>query len=132
MKKEINNYNNKNKDGWAPIHIAAKHANYICLDWIGYINEILEKKNKKKIDINIPGKKNWTALHLVISSYKYSEFIKLIELGCNVFLKNSDGKSPRFITNNFFLSKVLYIKEHVVYPYLRFPDKFPRNLTISV
>ena len=124
IEKGVNNYNNKNKDGWAPIHIAAKHANYICLEWIGYINEILEKKNKKKIDINIPGKKNWTALHLVISSYKYSEFIKLIELGCNVFLKNSDGKSPRFITNNFFLSKMLYIKEYEL-----FNNKYINNNT---
>ena len=114
IEQGLDNYNNKNKDGWAPIHIAAKHANFVCLEWIGFINKILEKKNKKLIDVNIKGKKNWTALHLVISSYKYSECIKLLNLGSNVFAKNSDGRSPRYITNNFFLSKMLYIKENEI------------------
>ena len=115
IEQGLDNYNNKNKDGWAPIHIAAKHANFVCLDWIGFINKILLKKNKNIIDINIKGKKNWTALHLVISSYKYSECVKLLNLGGNVFDKNSDGRTPRYITNNFFLSKMLYTKEYNIY-----------------
>jgi len=115
IEQGLDNYNNKNKDGWAPIHIAAKHANFVCLDWIGFINKILLKKNKNIIDINIKGKKNWTALHLVISSYKYSECVKLLNLGGNVFDKNSDGRTPRYITNNFFLSKMLYMKENNIY-----------------
>ena len=115
IEQGLDNYNNKNKDGWAPIHIAAKHANFVCLDWIGFINKILVKKNRKIIDINIKGKKNWTALHLVISSYKYSECVKLLNLGGNVFDKNSDGRTPRYITNNFFLSKMLFTKEKNIY-----------------
>ena len=115
IEQGLDNYNNKNKDGWAPIHIAAKHANFVCLDWIGFINKILLKKNRNIIDINIKGKKNWTALHLVISSYKYSECVKLLNLGGNVFDKNSDGRTPRYITNNFFLSKMLYTKENNIY-----------------
>ena len=59
----LNNYNSKNKDGWAPIHIAAKHGNFVCLEWIGFINNVLLKKNKEIIDINATGEKNWTALH---------------------------------------------------------------------
>ena len=122
IEQGLNNYNNKNKDGWAPIHIAAKHGNLFCLEWIGFINKILLKKNKEIIDINITGKKNWTALHLVVSSYKYSECIKLLDLGSNVFARNSDWKTPRYITNNFFLSKMLYIKEYAIYF-----EKFNKN-----
>ena len=115
IEQGLDNYNNKNKDGWAPIHIAAKHANFVCLEWIGFINKILEKKKKKLIDVNIKGKKNWTALHLVVSSYKYTECIQLLNLGSNVFAKNSDGRSPRYITNNFFLAKMLNMKENDIY-----------------
>ena len=115
IEQGLDNYNNKNKDGWAPIHIAAKHGNYVCLEWIGFINKILSKKNKKIIDVNITGKKNWTALHLVVSSYKYSECMKLLNLGSNVFSQNSDGRKPRYITNNFFLTKMLYMKEYEIY-----------------
>ena len=115
IEQGLNNYNNKNKDGWAPIHIAAKHGNFFCLEWIGFINKILLKKNKEIIDINITGKKNWTALHLAVSSYKYSECIKMLNLGSNVFARNSDWKTPRYITNNFFLSKMLYMKEYELY-----------------
>ena len=115
IEQGLDNYNNKNKDGWAPIHIAAKHANFVCLEWIGFINKILEKKKKKLIDVNIKGKKNWTALHLVVSSYKYTECIQLLNLGSNVFARNSDGRSPRYITNNFFLAKMLNLKENNIY-----------------
>ena len=115
IEQGLDNYNSKNKDGWAPIHIAAKHANFVCLEWIGFINKILEKKKKKLIDVNIKGKKNWTALHLVVSSYKYTECIQLLNLGSNVFAKNSDGRSPRYITNNFFLAKMLNMKENDIY-----------------
>ena len=65
--------------------------------------------------MNITGKKNWTALHLVVSSYKYSECMKLLNLGSNVFSRNSDGRKPRYITNNFFLTKMLYMKEYEIY-----------------
>ena len=34
IEQGLSNYNSKNKDGWAPIHIAAKHGNFVCLEWI--------------------------------------------------------------------------------------------------
>ena len=105
IEQGLNNYNSKNKDGWAPIHIAAKHGNFVCLEWIGFINNVLLKKNKEIIDINATGKKNWTALHLVVSCYKYSECIRLLNLGGNVFARNTDWRTPRYITNNFFFIK---------------------------
>ena len=115
IEQGLSNYNSKNKDGWAPIHIAAKHGNFVCLEWIGFINKILLKKNKEIIDINVTGKKNWTALHLVVSSYKYLECIQLLNLGGNVFARNTDWRTPRYITNNFFLSKMLFMKEYDLY-----------------
>ena len=54
-------------------------------------------------------------MHLVVSSYKYSECMKLLNLGCNVFARNSDGRKPRYITNNFFITKMLYMKEFEIY-----------------
>ena len=122
IEQGLNNYNSKNKDGWAPIHIAAKHGNFVCLEWIGFINNVLLKKNKEIIDINVTGKKNWTALHLVVSCYKYSECIRLLNLGGNVFARNTDWRTPRYITNNFFLSKMLFIKEYDL-----FFNKFNNN-----
>ena len=116
IENEIDSYNNVNNDGWGPIHIASKYANFVCLEWISYINNnILRKKNKELIDINLLGKNNWTALHLAVSSYKYSECIKLLELNSNLFARNSEGRLPRYITNNFFLTKMLYKKEFEYY-----------------
>ena len=123
IEKEIDIYNNKNKDGWGPIHIAAKYGNFFCLEWINYINKILIKKNKNPIDVNLLGKNNWTALHLAVSSYKYTECLKLLELNSNLFARNSDGRLPRYITNNFFLSKMLYIKEYEYYYNKLYEDK---------
>ena len=116
IENEIYSYNNANNDGWGPIHIASKYANFVCLEWISFINnKILAKKNKELIDINLLGKNNWTALHLAVSSYKYSECIKLLELNSNLFARNSEGRLPRYITNNFFLTKMLYKKEFEYY-----------------
>ena len=115
IEKEIDIYNNKNKDGWGPIHIAAKYGNFVCLEWISYINKILIAKKKNPIYINLLGKNNWTALHLAVSSYKYTECVKLLDLNSNLFVRNSDGRLPRYTTNNFFLTKMLYRKEYDYY-----------------
>ena len=112
IENDLNCYNTPNNDGWGPIHIASKYGNFVCLEWINYINKILIKKNKVPININLMGKNNWTALHLAVSSYKYSECIKLLELNSNLFARNSDGRLPRYITNNFFLTKMLFKKEY--------------------
>lgn len=123
IQNDISSYNNSNNDGWGPIHIASKYGNYVCLEWINYINKILIKKNKEPININLLGKNKWTALHLAVSSYKYSECIKLLELKSNLFARNSDGRLPRYITNNFFLTKMLYKKEYEYYYNKLFKDK---------
>ena len=52
---------------------------------------------------------------MAVCSYKYSECLKLLELNSNLFARNSDGRLPRYITNNFFLTKMLYKKEYEYY-----------------
>ena len=109
--KKVPGYNNLNYDGWAPIHIAAKYSNYICFEWIGYINKILESQKREVFDINILGKNNHTAFHLTCSAYKYSECMVLLNLGAELLLRGSDGKLPKNTTYNFFLTKMLFMRE---------------------
>ena len=111
IEKKVPGYNNLNYDGWAPIHIAAKYSNYVCFEWIGYINKILESQKRELFDINILGKNNHTAFHLTCSAYKYSECMVLLNLGAELLLRGSDGKLPKNTTYNFFLTKMLFMRE---------------------
>ena len=111
IENNITSYNDKNKDGWAPIHIASKYSNYLCFEWIGEINKILQAKNKEIININALGRKNWTPFHLTCSTYKYLECIALLKLGANLLQRTSDGKLPKNTTNNFIITKMLNQKE---------------------
>ena len=122
IEKKIKGYNTLNYDGWAPIHIAAKYSNYICFEWIGYINKILESQKREIFDINILGKNNYTAFHLTCSAYKYSECKVLLSLGAKLLLRGTDGKLPKNTTYNFFLTKMLYMKEKEL-----FYDKYINN-----
>ena len=108
---KIPGYNTLNYDGWAPIHIAAKYSSYIAFEWIGYINKILESQKREVFDINLLGKNNYTAFHLTCSAYKYNECMILLNLGAKLLLRGSDGKLPKNTTYNFFLTKMLYMKE---------------------
>ena len=89
IEKKVPGYNNLNYDGWAPIHIAAKYSNYVCFEWIGYINKILESQKRELFDINILGKNNHTAFHLTCSAYKYSECMVLLNLGAELLLRGN-------------------------------------------
>ena len=115
--KRVPGYNNLNYDNLAPIHIAAKYSNYICFEWIGYVNKILESQNREPFNINILGKNNHTAFHLTCSAYKYNECMVLLNLGAELLLRGSDGKLPKNTTYNFFLTKMLYMKEQELYYY---------------
>ena len=53
IEKKVKGYNTLNYDGWAPIHIAAKYSNYICFEWIGYVNKILQSQKRELFDITI-------------------------------------------------------------------------------
>ena len=115
IKNKVEGYNTLNYDGWAPIHIAAKYGKYVCFEWIGYINKILESQNREKFDINILGKNNYTAFHLACSTYKYSECKVLLNLGAKLLLRGTDGKLPKNTTYNYFLTKMLFMREQELF-----------------
>ena len=115
IQNNVKGYNALNYDGWAPIHTAAKYGKYICFEWIGYINKILESQNREKFDINILGKNNHTAFHLACSTYKYSECKVLLNLGAKLLLRGTDGKLPKNTTYNYFLTKMLFMREQELF-----------------
>ena len=131
IEKNVPGYNNLNYDGWAPIHIAAKYSNYICFEWIGYINKILESQNRETFNINILGKNNHTPFHLTCSAYKYNECKILLNLGAELLLRGSDGKLPKNTTYNFFLTKMLYMKEQELY-YNKYVKNNPNKSLINI
>ena len=126
IEKKVKGYNTLNYDGWAPIHIAAKYSNYICFEWIGYINKILEREKRELFDINILGKNNYTAFHLTCSAFRYSESMVLLNLGAKLLLRGSDGKLPKNTTYNFFMTKMLFMKEKELYY-----NKYIKNINNS-
>ena len=115
IEKKVKGYNTLNYDGWAPIHIAAKYSNYICFEWIGYVNKILQSLKRELFDINLLGKNNYTAFHLTCSAFRYSECMVLLNLGAKLLLRGTDGKLPKNTTYNFFLTKMLFMRENDLY-----------------
>ena len=122
LENNVPGYNAYNKDGWAPIHIAAKYSSYICLEWISHANQILSRENKEIFQINLLGKNNYTAFHLTCYTFKYSECMCLLNLGSNLLIRATDGKLPKNTTYNFFLTKMLFKKEQEL-----FYDKYILN-----
>ena len=131
IENKVPGYNTLNYDGWAPIHIAAKYSNYICFEWIGYINKILEKQKREVFDINILGKNNHTAFHLTCAAYKYSECVVLLSLGAKLLLRGSDGKLPKNTTYNFFLTKMLFMREKELF-YNKYIKNSSTNSSINI
>ena len=103
--------NSLNIDRWSPVHIASRYGGKECLKWMIKVNVQRKKEKKEVFNFNVKGKNNWTPLHLALSSYRYSESVILINLGCDLFSKTSDGKKPRSVTNNYFLNKMVKERE---------------------
>ena len=131
IEKKVKGYNTLNYDGWAPIHIAAKYSNYICFEWIGYINKILESQKRELFDINLLGKNNYTAFHLTCSAFRYSECVVLLNLGAKLLLRGTDGKLPKNTTYNFFMTKMLFMKERELY-YNKYIQNNLNNSNINI
>lgn len=115
IEKNIPGINKFNFDKWAPIHLAARYSSCECINWITKINKLLANQKKEIVDINIKGKNNWTPLHLALSAYRYSESAFFIYLGCDLFCKTIDGRRPKKVTNNYFLTKMVTTKENEYY-----------------
>lgn len=47
--------NSKNKELWAPLHIAARRGQLEAIKWAKMVNEILMELNMEIFDFNLPG-----------------------------------------------------------------------------
>jgi ankyrin repeat protein len=47
--------NSKNKELWAPLHIAARRGQLEAIKWAKMVNEILLELNMEIFDFNLPG-----------------------------------------------------------------------------
>ena len=127
IENNVPGYNDKNYDGWAPIHMAAKYSSYVCFEWIGHINKILESQKRETFHINLLGKNKYTPFHLTCSLYKYSECRLLLNLGAELLLRGSDGKMPKNTTYNFFLTKMFFMKETELFYNKYIKNNFNKN-----
>ena len=123
--------NQKNKLGWAPVHIAVKKGRLEALNFIQRCNIWLEQHGKTKVDYNKKGKGKWTALHLAVNDYKIHEAIFLIRgVGASMFIKNENGFTARGVSDgNYLLSRFLIKEEQDIYE--RKYCKGEKGLTIT-
>jgi hypothetical protein len=92
----------------------------------------LESQKRELFDINILGKNNHTAFHLTCSAYKYSECMVLLNLGAELLLRGSDGKLPKNTTYNFFLTKMLYMREKELFYNKYIKNQSSNNSLINI
>jgi ankyrin repeat protein len=119
--------NTLNHENWAPVHVASKRGAKECLQWIINQNKLLKKDVKENFDLNLKGKNKCSPLHISVICFRLEETFLLLEAGCDVFVKNMDGKSPRKVCyGNFLLSKLLRNYENY---YLS--SRFPSNEIIK-
>lgn len=85
-----------NYEDWAPLHIAARRGHSSAIFWVISQNRKLKKKGKGIFDINLfGGSQEWTPLHLASHSGHFKAVQALIEGGCEVYIKNKEGKTPK-------------------------------------
>ena len=89
----VNALNNEN---WAPIHLAARRGQTEAIKWVVYQNAKLTTQGKEKFDIDCQGGVHlWTSLHLAGHAGHFDIVRILVEAGAKVFLRNSDGRTPK-------------------------------------
>ena len=89
----VNALNNEN---WAPIHLAARRGQTEAIKWLIYQNSKLSALGREKFDIDYQGGVHlWTSLHLSGHAGHFDIVRILVEAGAKVFLRNSDGRTPK-------------------------------------
>ncbi|CAG9333068.1 unnamed protein product [Blepharisma stoltei] len=85
-----------NYENWTALHMAARRGHSSAIFWAINQNSKLRKENKEPFDINIVGgSQEWTPLHLASHSGHFKAVQALIEGGCEVYIKNKEGKTPK-------------------------------------
>lgn len=91
------NPNTLNRDGWAPLHFAAKKRAITAMRWITEYNKKAKESNLPLFDINLQGGSvKLTALHLAAHSDSYEIVKELVANGADVFAQNEAFRTPRF------------------------------------
>jgi ankyrin repeat protein len=108
--------NSKNKELWAPLHIAARKGQIEGIRWARMVNEILGELGMETFDFNLSGgMQKWSILHLSGYSGHFKVVEEILSSGndnskvpVNVFARNADHKTARQCTKgNLVLSKTL-------------------------
>jgi len=96
------NPNIKNKEGWTPVHIAARKKNNECVKWaLSYnfeINEILGVGEKFDFEMK-GGVYSWTAAHIAAYADSPDVIMSLGEAGIDMFKKSKNGFTPKRVIN---------------------------------
>jgi ankyrin repeat protein len=116
--------NSRNKEMWAPLHIAARKGMLEAIRWAKMINDILHELDLECFDFNAPGgPQKWTMLHLAGYSGHYKVVEEILSAGTlkypiNLFARNGEMKTARNCSKgNMALAKILrkaenkYIKD---------------------
>jgi ankyrin repeat protein len=88
--------NSLNNDKWAPIHLAARRGHADAIRWIVDVNKRHHRSNREQFDLDMLGGTHlWSALHLAGHAGHFSIVQTLVEAGAEVFVRNSDGRTPK-------------------------------------
>ena len=104
------NPNFKNKERWAPIHVAARKKDPKTISWIiSYNRECIEVHGREEIfKLGIKGGQyNWTAMHIAAYSECPSVLELLGEVNSDIFKRSLHGYTPkRLITKKCLTLKI--------------------------
>ena len=106
--------NIRNKEMWAPLHIAARKGMLEAIRWAKMINEILHDLDLEGFDFNAPGgPQKWTMLHLAGYSGHYKVVEEILSAGTtkypiNLFARNGEMKTARNVSKgNMSIAKII-------------------------
>jgi ankyrin repeat protein len=90
-----------NKDRWGPLHLAARRGQTEAVLWIVKRNLQSLGTNEELFDLNLKGgTSGWTPLHLSAHAGHFATVELLIKSGAKVFIRNTEGKTPKQISNS--------------------------------
>lgn len=72
--------NSRNKELWAPLHIAARKGQLEAIKWAKMVNPILSELSMEPFDFNLGGgAQKWTLLHLASCSGHYKVVEEILD-----------------------------------------------------
>ena len=85
-----------NSEKWAAVHVAARKGQNAAFRWICNKNRSLTREKRESFDLNLAGGNHgWSPLHIASHSGHYKTVETLVGCGVDVYIKTSDGKTPK-------------------------------------